>query len=243
MKKFIFTITTISLLLVMTLSACSSTANQGDSAAAKVADSSGEEAPVQEPDIAVTPRADQEREMPQALQLALGIFQLEETDHPVNAEQAAMLMTLWKAARSLSESETVAAEELQAVVNQIQETMTPEQLDLILSMELTSEDMNTIAEELGLEIGFGGFGNMDPEVRATMQAARESGQAPPGGFGGGSGGGGGLGNPGRGEDFGGLSPEGRQTAIAEGGGFRQAGLGIPIPMLEAVIEFLATKVQ
>jgi hypothetical protein len=253
MKKLIFTLTTISLLLVLTLTACSNAgANQEDAAQASGGEGAGtssEGVTAQEPDVEVTPNASQEREVPQAMQLVLGTFMLEKTDHPVDAEQAAMLLPLWKAARSLSQSETVAAEELQAVVEQIEDTMTPAQLDLIKNKQLSFEDINSTAEELGLEISFGGFGEeISPEMRATAQAARESGQAPPGGFGGPGGGfggqppGGGAG-PGGGGEFGGISPEQRQTAIAERGGFRQVGLGVPLPLLEAVIEFLNSKVQ
>ncbi len=193
--------------------------------------------PIPDPNLA--------RETPQAIQLALGIFKLEGTEQALSTKQAAELLTLWKAARSLSQSETVAAEELQAVVSQIQDTMTPAQLDFLASMDLSFEDMGAIAEELGLDFGMAGrFGDITPEMQATMQAMRESGQFPEGGFGGGQGLGGGPGSRGPGGGgFGGeagLSPEQRETAIAERGGFRQAGLGIPVQLLDAIIEYLST---
>lgn len=186
-----------------------------------------------------------EREMPLAYQLALGIFKLEGTEQALSTEQAVELLTLWKAARSLSQSETVAAEELQAVVSQIQDMMTPAQLDLIASFGLSFEDLGAIAEELGLDFGMAGrFGDITPEMQATMQAMRESGQFPEGGFGGGQGLGRGPGGGGPGGgDFGGqagLSPEQSETAMAERGGFRQAGLGVPIQLLDAIIEYLST---
>ncbi len=201
-------------------------------------DSSGEGASIQGAGLATTPIASEERETPLALQLALGTFKLEETDYPVDAEQATALLPLWKAARSLSQSDTVAAAELQAVVNQIQETMMPEQLQVISTMDLTFQDMAVIAEELGLEIGAGRFGDISPEMQTTMQAARESGQIPPGGFGG-------VPRASPGGGFGGemgLSPEQQQTAVAERGGLRQLGLGLPQPLLDAMIEFLEAKV-
>ncbi len=192
-----------------------------------------------------------QREMPQVLQLALGTFKLESTAYAIDAEQAAALLPLWKAARSLSQSETAATEEVNAIVKQIQETMTGEQIQAIQGMKLTMRDMGDIAEELGLEFaGEGGFGNIDPELRATMQAARESGQAPPDGFGGGvpgagpgggPGGGFGGGVPGGGPGGEGLSPEARQTAIAERGGFPGATLGLNTALLDALIEFLESK--
>ncbi|MCK4726285.1 MAG: hypothetical protein KAT29_10795, partial [Anaerolineales bacterium] len=124
--------------------------------------------------------------------------------------------------------------------------MTPEQLDLVISMDLSFEDMGPIADKLGLDFGMTGrLGEMTPEMQATMQAMRESGQAPEGGFGGGSGFGGGPGGGGSGGgSFGGetgLSPEQRATAIAERDDSRQVGLGVPVQLLDAIIEFLSTR--
>ncbi len=200
------------------------------------------------PQVATAPGAAQTpgvpRDLPLAMQLALGTFKLEGTDYPVSAEQATSLLPLWKAARSLSQSETAAAEEIQALVKQIQQTMTPEQLQAIEAMSLSFQDVASLSQELGLEIGGGRFGgDVDPSVQATRQAARQSGQAPPGGFGGGPGGGFPGGGGGPGGPGGDLSPEARQTAIAERGGFQRAGLGVPQQLLDALIEFLQAKVQ
>jgi len=185
-----------------------------------------------------------DRLMPVAMKLALGIFKLEETDMPIDAEQAQQLLPLWKAVRTLSESETAASQEIQAVLNQIQGTLTTEQIQAIDAMQLTMADMNALAESLGLDFGGGGrFGNLTPEMQATMQAARESGQAPPGGFGGGMGPGmGGGPGGGAGGEAGSVSPEVRQTAMAEWGTRGGSGLGINPALLEAVIKFLTEKI-
>ena len=176
------------------------------------------------------PGGDNGRETPLALKLALGTFKLEETDCPITKEQAKELLPLWKAASVLSQSETAAAQELQALVNQIQRNMTPEQIKAIDGMGLSFRDMSSIAEELGMDFGSGGFGNMNPEMQATMEAARESGQGPPGGFEGP----GFPGDPGMG-----FSPEARETTTVERGG---TGLGLPSSLLDAVIKFLEAKV-
>ena len=179
-------------------------------------------------------------EMNQATQLALGTLMLEKTDYPIQADQAKKLLTLWKAARSLGSSDTVADEELTALVNQIQATMTSEQMQEIEAMDLTLDSMQTISEELGLNMGQGGgFGNLSPEAQATMQAARESGQMPqPGEFGGGDPGmmmGGGPGGaPGSNAQTG-------QSQAAGSGTLSQSKLGINPMLLEAVIQFLQTK--
>lgn len=242
MRKIPFLISILILSLAV-LTACSSASQAGSAQGASVADSPNEETPAQGAGLASAPGDEVERELPQAIQLALGTFKLEESDYAIDAEQANRLLPLWKAARSLSESETVATEELQAIVKQIQDTMTPEQLDLIQNMDLTAENMGAISEELGLEIfGGGRFGDISPEMQATMEAARASGQFPEGGFGGGPGGfpGGGPGGGGFGGDTS-LSPEQRATAIAERGGIQRAGLGVPAPLMEAIIQLLEAK--
>lgn len=250
MRNIIILISTALLSLIL-LTACSASTQSDSGQAAVEAGSSAADAAVHEAGLATTPIPGAGNAS-LAMQLALGTFKLEGTDYPVDAEQAAALLPLWKAARSLSQSDTVATEELQAVIDQIKDTMTAEQLAALDGMSLSFEDMGAIAEELGLELGFGAgqFGDISPEMRATMQAARDSGQFPPGGFGDGPGPGFGGGGPGGGAGPGGgfgqgesLSPEQRQTAVAERGGFRRAGLGVPALLLDAVIEFLEAKVQ
>lgn len=198
--------------------------------------------------------ADYENALPVELQLALGTLKLDGTDQAVDAGQSAELLSLWKAMLSLGQSDTVAAEEMQALFKQIQETMTPEQIQAIADMQITGEDMAQIAQDLGLEFfGSGRFGDLTPEMQATMQAARESGQSPPGGFpGGGIPGefpGGGQGFPGGGPGGGGfeggqLNPEqqatleARRATAGDGARFR-----IPTAVLNAVIDYLEAKVQ
>jgi hypothetical protein len=202
---------------------------------------------------------DYENALPVNLQLVLGTFELEDTEDAVTAEKAAELLPLWKAARSLSESETVAAEEMAALFDQIQDTMTPEQLSAIAAMQLTREDVAAIAEEQGLELGSGGggfdFENLSPDQQATLQALRESGQRPGGGGPGGGGfipGGGGPGGGGPGGDrpgggfpggFQNLSPEERATAIAERGGRFGGGAGVNPAFFDEIIAFLEGKIQ
>lgn len=155
--------------------------------------------------------------MPISAQLGFGTLLLEDTEYAVDPDQAAELLPLWKATRSLSGSETVAQEELEAVFNQIQDTMTTEQINAIAEMQLTGEEMVKLMEDLGLSFEFGGlgFGNLTPEQQATTQAARESGEGFPGGnfLGGGipGSGPGGQGPGGPGFAGGNLTPEQQAT--------------------------------
>ncbi len=188
--------------------------------------------------------------MPLSAQLGFGTLLLEDTEHAVDPAQAAELLPLWKAARSLSESETVAEAELEAVFNQIQDTMTPEQNAAISEMKFSVEEMAQLMEELGLEFGFGGpgFGNLTPEQQATAQAASESGEGfPGGGFfggipGGGQGPGGGPG-PGGGQGFGpgNITPEQQATMEARRAERGSFGTRFALIFVDPLIELLEER--
>lgn len=242
MKKTILILTLI--VLVLALAACGGTVVEPEIAGSTTngdpAVSNGNS------NTAETTDGDGEFNLPVGTMLTLGTVMLEETEYAVDADQASALLPLWKALRSFGESETTAQVEIDAVISQIGDTMTPEQINTIEAMELTMQDMGVVAETLGVEMGgFGGaFGEMTPEMRETMQAMRESGEFqrpgggdfPGGGPGGGQGPGGGLGGAE-------LDPDARATAIAERGGVRGARSGINAFLLDGIIEFLEAKVQ
>jgi hypothetical protein len=222
-------------LVVAGLSACS-----GGAVAANEAPASG------------VLNADYENALPVQLQLAVGIFALDGIDNAIDAQAAAELLPLWKAVRSLSESESVAPEEIEAVFKQIEETMDPEQVQAIAAMQLTGADMTRLAQEMGLNFGAGGrLGEMTPEMQATIEAARESGDFPPGGFAGGGPEGGGVpggafpgGGPGAGGlQGGGLTTEQQATLQARRASNTGANLAISPVVLDAVIEYLNSTIQ
>ena len=236
MKKTILTL--ILIVLVLALAACGGTASEfeaanlstnGDSAVSNGSSSAAE-----------STDGDGEFSLPVGTMLTLGTVMLEETEYAVDAEQATALLPLWKALRSFGESETTAQAEIDAVISQIEDSMTPDQINTIEGMNLTMEDMGVVAETLGVEMGGvgGRFGEMTPEMQETMQAMRESGefQRPGGGPGGGQGLGGGL----EGAE---MDPDARATAIAERGGVRGVRSGISSFLLDGIIEFLEAKVQ
>ena len=134
-------------------------------------------------------------------QLALGTLQLEGTENAVRPEQAAALLPLWQALRG---GVTVQAE-MNAVLKQIEGTMSQEQLAAIAAMRLTRERLRTWMEEQGLggpggfpspgsgqapsapggtpgsgqAPGAGGGQDVSPEVRATREAEFGGGEVPP----------------------------------------------------------------
>jgi hypothetical protein len=81
--------------------------------------------------------------------LAAGTLMLEGTGQAVTAEQAADLLPLWKAVKSLSKSSTTSAVEMQALYDQITETMTADQVQAIKGMSLSQDDMASLMSKYG----------------------------------------------------------------------------------------------
>lgn len=209
MKKIIF----LTLILTLLLVACGG---------------STETAPSADTEAQFDPNS---RELPLSTQLAIGTLKLEDTNQAVAPVQAADLLPLWQVLNSLTNSDTAAPEEIDAVIEQIQDTMTAEQLAAIDAMELTGQDIFATMQELGLT-------NAQVNAEGTPQIGGfGSGQRPEGGF---PGGGGGSGEGGQE-----LSPEQIATAQARraengGGAFGSRMLS---PLTQAVIELLESKVQ
>lgn len=184
--------------------------------------------------VSGTPALGAQTALSENLTLLVGTLELDGTSSSVDAEQAAELLPLWKALRTLSQSESTAIEELEAVLAQIRETMTDEQVEAIAAMQLTRADMAALMQEYGLSSGIGAGEGPSPERQATAQALRDSGQMPAGGgFFGGQGGG-----PGSGEGLGeGALPPG--TTGADSTTARTwAAQGFNSPLYDVVIEYL-----
>jgi hypothetical protein len=168
-------------------------------------------------------------------QLAAGTLMLEETDLAIDEALATELLPLWQAMQSLSDSDTTAAAEIVAVLNQIQDTMTMEQVAAIAEMMLTEDSLTTMLEEGVLTIGRGGFGERSG---AGGQGASPGEGFPGGGFPGGRPGGGPGGGPGG--DFQGVDPDAIATRQAQ-----FAGSGVATfqerALVGAVVRLMGTK--
>ena len=99
--------------------------------------------------------------LPIESQLILGTLQLEGTDLAVTQAQASELLLLWRAYQALGQSDTTAEAELNAVIDQIQETLTPEQVEAITALQLTQDDIRGVMEDLGIGPGAQGAANGD----------------------------------------------------------------------------------
>jgi hypothetical protein len=114
--------------------------------------------------------------LPVRNQLALGILELNQTAAPMTAEQAQLLIPLWQALRSTQESGGQATAEVNALLAQIESTLTPQQLSSIAERQLNITDLQTWASANGIQLGTNGGVpgqgmGLSPEARATKQAA------------------------------------------------------------------------
>ncbi|MBC7249211.1 MAG: hypothetical protein H5T62_02925 [Anaerolineae bacterium] len=147
--------------------------------------SSGQASPTSEIKSAPYTSAYLDTSYPNALeassQLALGTLQLEGTENAVTPEQAKTLLPLWKALQG----GVTAQAEINAVLKQIEGTMTQEQLQAIAAMQLTQEDLRAWMEEQGMQMpgGLGGEGSglpmPTPGAMATRPAWSGEGEMPP----------------------------------------------------------------
>ena len=170
----------------------------------------------------------------------------------MDAKTAAALVPLWQAYAQLTSSNTAAQAEIDAVVTQIQQTMTPQQIQAITAMKLTRQDMATTMTSLGLT-NFGGGANGTPGFSFTPRAGGAGGGFTRGGGGGAGGAGGGAGDGGGGGGFafggggtGGTGTGGTGAARATPNATQQAlraqfANRIPTPLMDALITLLQKK--
>jgi hypothetical protein len=85
--------------------------------------------------------------------LLVGTLKLEGTDQAVPADEAANLLPLWQAYRSLSNSQTTAEAEVDALLNQIESTMSADQVKVIEALNLTNTDMMSLMQSMGGGMG------------------------------------------------------------------------------------------
>lgn len=222
MKRFLVV---ISLILVVVLTACSSTTGSN----AEPVAAQGQTVLQDNYDNALSVQG----------QLALGIVQLEGTDLAVDEAKAAELLPLWQALTSLTNSDTAAPVEIEAVVKQIEETMSPAQIEAIAAMALTTDSLTDLQSSGGL--GFGGFGRGAAATNGDSEATnRGSGGGFPGGPGGDFAGGGFPGGPGGG--FGGGAALDEDAISTRQAQFAASGVSVEDRvLLNAVVRLLQTK--
>lgn len=114
--------------------------------------------------------------LPLATQLVLGTLQLEDTDQAVNGEQAKELLPMWQVYQDISGSGTAAQAEIDGLLEQIQETMTSQQIQAITAMQLSTQDVFTLMQQQGVGLG------QPQQNNANSNAIQSNGEfAPPDG--------------------------------------------------------------
>jgi hypothetical protein len=179
---------------------------------------------------ATTASSPAESSLAPSTRLILGTFKLEGTAEAVTAQQAAALLPLWQVYQGLQGSGTAAQEEIDALVQQIQETMTSSQVQSMQAMSLTQADiMSVMVEQNIVEAG--------PQQAVTRTASGSGPQAGPEG---------GMppadtgGDPGM---MGAAAPVSASSSTAGSSSSQvQAGSGVPSALLDALIQLLETRI-
>jgi hypothetical protein len=170
--------------------------------------------------------------LPATTQLLLGTLKLDGTGQAVTADQAEELLPLWQTMSVLVNSDTAADQEKEALTTQIQETMTADQMQAIIGMNLTREDMLSLMQQQGPAMSGGSQNNNSQSGNSAGGASVPRGDRPPdevfvprggGGFSGG------------GQN---LSAEQIATAQAARQGNENF---VPPVLIDAVVEYLKEK--
>ena len=127
------------------------------------------------PDSVSRLEASFEGALPPTTQLMLGILRLEDTSVAVTAAQAASMLPLWQALQSGTIQNQA---ERAAVFNQIEVALTDHQIEAIVGMQLTVNDLNEWAAANGVELPQ--FGQRGQATQAGQ--GRQGGQGEPGGI-------------------------------------------------------------
>ncbi len=120
---------------------------------------------------------------PLETRLALGTLALEGTSNAVTADEAKTLAPLWKGVKALSASSTASQAEIDALYKQIEDSMTPAQIDAIKNLKLSQQDSQALMQKYGIQFPQGNFGgangtpgapNISQDQIATLRAERSS---------------------------------------------------------------------
>ncbi len=84
--------------------------------------------------------------------LLVGTIKLESTNLAVSQDQARELLPLWETLQAMASSGTAASQEVDAVVSQIESTLSSEQISSITAMNLTQQDLMAAAADTGTSL-------------------------------------------------------------------------------------------
>jgi hypothetical protein len=103
-------------------------------------------------------------------QFLVGTLKLENTSLAVTSEQANTLLPLWETLESLASSNTAASQEVDAVVSQIESSLSAQQVSGITAMKLTQQDLAALALDTGTSSTTAASNNTAKTSAAQLQA-------------------------------------------------------------------------
>jgi hypothetical protein len=103
-------------------------------------------------------------------QFLVGTLKLENTSLAVTSEQANTLLPLWETLESLASSNTAASQEVDAVVSQIESSLSAQQVSGITTMKLTQQDLAALALDTGTSSTTAASNNTAKTSAAQLQA-------------------------------------------------------------------------
>jgi len=118
-------------------------------------------------------------------QLLVGTFKLEDTSLAISSAQATTLLPLWETLESLASSNTAASQEVDAVVSQIESSLSSQQASSITAMKLTQQDLAATAIDTGSASTTTSSASTVKTSAAQSQAGAPAGGNPPSDMGGG----------------------------------------------------------
>jgi hypothetical protein len=170
-------------------------------------------------------------ELPAQTKLVLGTINLEETANAITAEQAKELLPMFFVLQDLNDSDTAAQEEMDGLVDQIQETLTDDQVQAIDGMSLSMRDVFAITR------GNSGDSSSSDNLPAFGTNGGGAGGPPDIGAGGFPGGGTG------GIPSGGIPSAGTTSRSSDTGAAPIMDTSTPSALFDAVIELLQKKIE
>jgi hypothetical protein len=87
--------------------------------------------------------------LPEAARLIVGTLKLDGTENAISANQAKDLLFLWQGYKELSTRDSAAPEEKSAILSQVKDLMTEDQLNAITAMNLTARDVMDMVQSIG----------------------------------------------------------------------------------------------
>jgi hypothetical protein len=109
--------------------------------------------------------------------LGIGILKLEGTALAITTEQASELLPLWKTLKSLSTSDTTSDAEIAALYQQIQETLSSDQVQAIQQLTWSAEDL----QQYGIQGNSNGSAQSGTATKSIQTQSQVGGAGDPGG--------------------------------------------------------------